>query len=328
MSLVDLVRAEVGRLAARRFVVVMLALLLGALAVTFATTVASTHAPSARELSRAQSQVELERQRLRQSHEECVVAQANQTGGYYRVDCSSYDPANARVESYLSDVFVFAGSIKALVYFLATFLALFGFLIGASFVGAELTSGGMTNLLLWRPQRITVLGTKLGVLLTAMLALSIPVTLGYILAFRLLAEVAGLPGATGDGFYASLSWLSVRGVVMAVGATALGFVLASVGRHTAAALGALAGYAVIWEVGGRIVTEMVRAPRGELLFLGTHLAAWLNGRIRLYDNNCAGFGYCDNSYDLTWWEAGPLMAVLLAGAVAAAFAIFRRRDLA
>ena len=320
MSIVNLIRAEVGRLAARRFVLVMLALLLGALAVTYATTVASTHAPSAAELGRAQSEAQLERQRLAPTYEECLADQAEQGGSYYRVDCSHFDPANVRVETYLSGVFVFASSITALVYFLAAFLALFGFLVGASLVGAELTSGGMTNLLLWRPQRLTVLGTKLGVLLGAVLALSIPVTLGYILAFRLLAEVAGLPGNTGHGFYASLSWLGVRGVVMALGAATLGFVLASVGRHTAAALGAVAGYVVVWEVGGRIVTEIIRAPRAGLLFLGNHLAAWLSGRIDMYSDT--------GPYDLLWWEAGLVLAVLLAAATTAAFAIFRRRDLA
>ena len=38
-------------------------------------------------------------------------------------------------------------------------------MIGASFVGAEWNSGGMMNLLLWRPQRLKVLSTKLAALL-------------------------------------------------------------------------------------------------------------------------------------------------------------------
>lgn len=330
MSTVNLIRAEVGRLAARRFVVVMLAVLLGALAITFATTVASSHTPSPAELRRAQQSVQDERERIIRTREACEAGTGRLNDRWYGADCDDYNPDNVRLESYLSGVFVFSGSITPLVMFLVVFLALFGFLVGASFVGAELASGGMTNLLLWRPQRLTVLGTKLGVLLAAVLALSIPVTLGYIGAFRLLAEVSGLPGSIGTGFWGSLFWLSLRGIVMAVGATALGFALASIGRHTAAALGVLAAYTVIWEMGARIVTQMIRTPFADLLFLSTHLAAWLDGRIMLYNAGACRGGFsrsCDASYPLHWWQGGPFLALLLAGTVLAAFALFRRRDL-
>jgi len=46
----------------------------------------------------------------------------------------------------------------------AAVLALVAYIVGASFVGAEWSSGGMMNLLLWRPRRLQVLGTKLAVL--------------------------------------------------------------------------------------------------------------------------------------------------------------------
>ena len=49
-------------------------------------------------------------------------------------------------------------------------LALFGFAVGASFVGAEWHSGGMMNLLLWRPRRLALLAQKLGALLLSVLA--------------------------------------------------------------------------------------------------------------------------------------------------------------
>ena len=55
---------------------------------------------------------------------------------------------------------------------LAALLALVAFVIGASFVGAEWNSGGMMNLLLWRPQRLQVLGTKLAALLVGLTALT------------------------------------------------------------------------------------------------------------------------------------------------------------
>ncbi|WP_213454214.1 ABC transporter permease subunit [Rhizomonospora bruguierae] len=326
--IVNLVRAEVVRLAARRFVGGMLALLLGALVITFATTVASSHAPSQVELDQARVSMQEERARIVQTRQECREAQAKPIGGWPGVDCErQFDPDRVRVENFLDGVFVFAGSIRSLVLFLTAFLALFGFLVGASFVGAELASGGMTNLLLWRPQRLTVLGTKLGVLLAAVLALSVVVTAGYLGVFRLLAEVGGTAGDTGGTFWPDLLWLSVRGILLAVGATALGFVLATVGRHTAAALGALAAYAVVWELGGRIVAEMIRVSRPSLLFLGTYLAAWLDGDIRLHDTRCGFADPCVSFYTITWVESGAVMFVALAAALVATFALFRRRDL-
>ena len=49
-------------------------------------------------------------------------------------------------------MFTFAEEAEPLLYFLIAFLALFGFLVGASYIGADLNSGGVVNLLLWRPR--------------------------------------------------------------------------------------------------------------------------------------------------------------------------------
>ena len=51
----------------------------------------------------------------------------------------------------------------------AGLLALFGFVVGASFVGAEWSTGGMMNLLVWRPRRVRLLLGKLAALLLGVL---------------------------------------------------------------------------------------------------------------------------------------------------------------
>ena len=96
-------------------------------------------------------------------------------------------------------------------------------------------------------------------------------------------------------------------------------------------MGALAAYAVVWELGARLVFEILDVARPDQLMLSTYIGAWLNGRMELYDDqvcrNSTGFGFCDGTYTINWAPA-LLVLLALAGAVtAAAFAVFRRRDL-
>jgi len=318
----NLVRAEAMRLLSRRFMVVMVAVLLGAFAVTLLTTVLSTHRPTAAEIAAAEGELERHRRDMAEQLALCRE-QAEQIPEYG--DCSWADPARFGVEDFLPGVFVFSASIEGLIFFLVGYLALFGFLVGASYVGAELTSGGMTNLLLWRPERTTVLATKLAILGAGVLVLSVVATAVYLSVFWTLAQVAGLPGDTGGTFWAALLQLCLRGFVLALVAAALGFAVATLGRHTSAAVGLLAGYAVVWEIGARIVLEVVRADTPGLWMLSTYIGAWMDGDVTVnricLDGGCSGI-------TITWQHAGVLLAVLLAAALGAAFAAFRRRDLA
>ncbi|MFC3504875.1 hypothetical protein ACFOOK_28450 [Micromonospora krabiensis] len=69
---------------------------------------------------------------------------------------------------------------------------LFGFLVGASYIGADLNSGGVVNLLLWRPRRLAVLGAKLGTLLGSVLVLSLLASAAYLGTFWVIGQTAGL----------------------------------------------------------------------------------------------------------------------------------------
>ncbi|MCW3843329.1 ABC transporter permease, partial [Micromonospora yasonensis] len=151
----NLVRAEVERLAARRFVQLMVVLLLVAFAVTVATTLAGSHRPSAEELSRARAQAAEEVASREADHTRCLRIKAGEItpdeNDYVPRDCAELDPALRKepitAANYLSGVFVFAQKAKPLLYFLVAFLVLFGFLVGASYIGADLNSGGVVNLL-------------------------------------------------------------------------------------------------------------------------------------------------------------------------------------
>ena len=100
-----LVRAELGRLAARRFIQLMVVLLIAAFGITIATTIASSHQPTASELSQAQVNVEQRRAAAQRWYEECLTAQrlnsAAYRGGQYPSDCQQSDPAQITTADFL-----------------------------------------------------------------------------------------------------------------------------------------------------------------------------------------------------------------------------------
>ncbi|RKR90586.1 hypothetical protein BDK92_4964 [Micromonospora pisi] len=329
----NLVQAELERLASRRFVQLMLALLIAAFTVTVATTVSGSHKPDAAELSHAQTQVQRELDEDERRLAACRLA--NRPGASederarYPRDCDTIPLDRPQIEDFLNGVFVFERQIRGLVYFLITFLALFGFLVGASYIGADLTSGGMTNLLLWRPQRLTVLGTKLGTLLGAVFGVSVVASLLFVSAFWLVAEVRGITGTLDVDFWSYLLPTLIRGWVLTLMVTAIGFTIAVLGRHTAAALGVLAAYAVLWEGGGRIVMEIIDAPRPDMWMLSTYIGAWLLGQVQLSATaaNCQEM-YCPPVLYAVNWPIGLLvLSLVVAAFVAGSFASFRKRDL-
>ncbi|WP_330439979.1 ABC transporter permease subunit [Micromonospora sp. NBC_00821] len=335
----NLVRAELERLSARRFVQLMLVLLVLAFAVTAATTLAGSHKPSVSELNSARAQAAEARQSMEARHQECLARQDGtiqpDPDDYLSTDCSEIDPIRQDrlpiAADFLPGVFSFAEQAESLLYFLIAFLVLFGFLVGASYIGADLNSGGVVNLLLWRPRRMTVLATKLGTLLGTVLVLALLASLAYLATFWVIGQTAGLPGRLNSDFWSSLGAVHGRGLVLVLLASTLGFAIATLGRHTSAALGAFAAYAVLWELGGRLVLEIIDARKSDLFMLSSHIGAWLNGGARFYDEQlCRGnnYGsYCEGFYTLPWLPALLVLLGLTGGLTAAAFAVFRRRDL-
>ncbi|MFI7071963.1 ABC transporter permease subunit [Micromonospora sediminicola] len=334
----NLVRAELERLAARRFVQLMVVLLAAAFAVTVVTTLGGSHRPTEVELGRAQAQAAEEVRRLELAHDRCLRIKAGtltaDENDYLPRDCAQIDPAQSdtlpTASDYLSGVFVFAKEAEPLLFFLIAFLALFGFLVGASYIGADLNSGGVVNLLLWRPRRPTVLAAKLGTLLGGLLALSVLASVAYLGSFWLIGQASGLTGRTGGDFWVTLGAIWARGLVLVLATAALGFAIATLGRHTSAALGTVAAYVVVWELGARLVFQILEVGRPDRFMLSSYLAAWLNGEVRFWDGNACSTGisgFCDGSYTLTWVSGMVVLLGLTAALVAAAFTVFRRRDL-
>ncbi|MFD0741538.1 hypothetical protein ACFQ1L_06145 [Phytohabitans flavus] len=159
-----LIRAEVRRLAKRRvtrLMVVLLVLGLGAIAVAF--TAASTKVgPAQVAAAEAETQRQYE-ESLRMHQQNLAECEAARTRGenvslYWPPDCST-DPGFAPQRDQfdtswnLPYEFHFRDQFGTFISVFAGILALFGFIVGASYVGAEWHTGAMMNLLLWRPRR-------------------------------------------------------------------------------------------------------------------------------------------------------------------------------
>ena len=89
----NLVRAELERLAARRFVQLMVVLLVLAFGVTAATTLAGSHKPTAVELSDARNQAAEARQSMEDTFQRCL---ARKNGTIPSSDGEEYSPRTAR----------------------------------------------------------------------------------------------------------------------------------------------------------------------------------------------------------------------------------------
>jgi len=118
----------------------------------------------------------------------------------------------------------------------ATPLALAGFILGASLLGADITSRALSTLLMWEPRRPRVLAARA--------AACAAVTAGSSLAALAVLIVALLPAALAHGvgsaptgtWYLSMAGLAVRCALLAAAASVLGMSCAAIGRSTAAAL--------------------------------------------------------------------------------------------
>jgi hypothetical protein len=181
---------------------------------------------------------------------------------------------------------------------------------GASVVGAEWRSGGVTTMLTWAPRRNALLLARLGA--AGLLAGLISLALQLLYLAALVPSVTAHGTAAGaDGTYlAGLLAVLLRISVVSAVAAVLGGAIANIGRATVAALGVVWGWLLIGE-------SLVRVVR-------PGLARWLLsenvGRVVVYqaDRNM--------SFARPGWLALVTLLAYTTVAVVGAVALFSRRD--
>jgi hypothetical protein len=346
----NLVRAELTRLFGRRFTKIMLGVVVLLLLVVGFGLAASSHKHTAQ--TRAQAIARIQQVRAEQASEidrmrsACEAAQRDPSSAPAEgprfppgFDCSqiqnSFEPTEENISNFEPHQFVFRTEAADTIMVAGFLLALLAFAVGASFVGAEWSSGGMMNLLLWRPRRVPVLLGKLCTLVLGML------TTGIVLSVAWVAAVYGVASERGDtsritsGLLTSLALADARALALMLAAAVLGFGIASLGRNTATALGLAIGYVVVLEIGTRIVLQIASVARPQRFFLSNYALAWLAKSQEYWDDTpcrrAAAAGLGGECQPVRWMlhmnQSLVLGAVLVGLVVIWAFVSFRRRDI-
>ncbi|HEU4840151.1 MAG TPA: hypothetical protein VFT09_01885, partial [Ilumatobacteraceae bacterium] len=192
-------------------------------------------------------------------------------------------------------------------------LAIIGWALGASLVGAEFASRSMTTLLTWETRRGRVFLAKSVAAVATTSLFSLAVLVLVALSMWPALALHGAPLQPDDPTVTSLAGDIARGVALTALASGIGFAIATIGRNTAIALGVGFGYIVILEN-----------------ILGSSLERWrqwlvLGNVIVLVSGNDEGGGDIPGR---TVVEAAVFLTVVAVAMLAVAAGTFRARDLA
>jgi hypothetical protein len=334
---VSLYRAETRRLTKRRFTRFFVLGTVLVLAAIVAGMFASNQKASPARLAQAQAEADrtyrFALQQAAQQTAECRAAQGTVAAQNYPPCAEIFQPTpeNFRAEWYLDPAFNFREQFGFLVIALAALLAVMAFVIGATYVGAEWSSGGMMNLLLWRPRRLEVLGTKLAVLLVSLTAVTVVISAAWTGLFVLTAYLRGTLAGMTPGAWQSFLLLELRGLVVVLVAGAVGFGLASLGRHTATALGAVIGAVIVFQFGLGTVLTLAEVRYAELYQAPVWALAWVDKSAEVTDWESCDYsttaGCEPATLTITWPMAGGMLAAIVVLVVGAALWTMRSRDI-
>jgi ABC-type transport system involved in multi-copper enzyme maturation permease subunit len=330
-----LLRAEWRRLFTRRLARVMMAVTILILALAGFAVAAHSHPHTPATLAQAQAFIAGQRA---QNLDQCLAdaksgaagpdGQPAPTEAECQQQAQQFQPS---VEEFQGYQFTFRRDMSTLLVLLGGLLALAGFVIGSSFVGAEWSSGGMTTVLVWRPRRVRLLAGKLAALLLGMLTFAVLTSIAWTAPMWAVARTRGYAGNLTPGLLTSLALRDVRVLALTLACAAAGFAIASYGRHTAAALGTAIGYVVVVEVVLRIVLSAAHIVRPERFYLTSYVIAWLNNTTTYAEQGTCPVPRFGPGCQPTTWSIGAghsallISAILIATLVAAVTAL-RRRD--
>ncbi|GIF24143.1 ABC-type transport system involved in multi-copper enzyme maturation permease subunit [Actinoplanes tereljensis] len=264
---------------------------------------------------------------------DCQAAQGTAKASQFPPNCEIIAPSESdfQAEWYMPATFGLKDNLPDMITTFAAVLALAAFVIGASFVGAEWSSGGMMNLLLWRPRRLQVLSTKLAALLVGVTGLTVVTAALWTAAFWGVAKTRGNTIGMTSGVWQSFGLMELRALVLVLVAGALGFGLASLGRHTAMALGVAIGVIVVFQFGVAAVLAVAQVKFPELYLAPFWVIAWMSKEYTAQDYNACnldGTGTCQpDTLTITWQMAGSALAIILVLVVGAAMWTMRKRDI-
>lgn len=196
---------------------------------------------------------------------------------------------------------------------------------GATYAGADWTSGSMSNQLLFSPRRTRVWVAKAAAVILSAAVVAAVLLAAFWATMLIVSDVRDLP--VRSGLVPDIAWQVIRAVAAVAGAALGGYALTMLFRHTVATLALLFAYAV----GGEILISLLPFDGLGKWSVGHNLFGWLQSDFSYYDAtlSCGELGNgCNRMVDLGHGQAAVYLGVLLVVAVIASVVAFRRRDLA
>lgn len=324
-----LFRAEVRRLLARRFFLVLVGIgLIGYILAIF--VVAGSYSKVTPEVladataRRDQSAIEIQ-----QDYQSCRAEDIpdDQTPEEW---CGP-DPTTQTMDiEWFIDVDQFSPAIfMDLTIAVGAAVGMLALFLGATFIGAEWSSKNLVAWLFWEPRRHRLLGAKIGALLTVVLALSVVAQVVWYFAGRILMSTRGITVGELDPpqpeYFTQLFQLQVRAALFVVPAALLGFGLANLMKNTAATL----GVALVYLLGVEPLLAWIDVNWTPFQFTSAALGWLTNGGITYYGEYVYDFqqqNMIPEELHISNTQGG--LVLLAYAAVVTLFSIwlFRRRD--
>jgi hypothetical protein len=324
-----LLRAEAHRFRARRFIQVLVGLaVLGWVAGTVLGLL-NYESPTPERLAAAQEQRQEQADLQNEGREQCLADPPVGLPADLSLDEICGPPVTAEdldIEWFLSPApYSFAEDAMGGAVSVSAAAAVFAFLIGATYVGAEWSSRSMVALLFWETRRPRVMGAKIAVVTAAALLIGVAAQLAWLAMAGIWQAVAGDDVPVADGFWHDMLLTQGRGVLLTAFAGLLGFGLTNLVRNTGAALGvAFVYFAVVESALGGF------KPTWQPWLLTTNAAALvMDGgfELTIYTDEFDAQGNTKViEYLVTNLHGGLVMGVVTAVVVGVGVVLFSRRD--
>ncbi len=321
-----LLLVELSRLRSRRAVVLMLLAAFLLTAFLAGSRIYETRPVSAADRASAQAQADAEAQQPGYQRD---VARCEKRPQRYlgrqgvAADCEEMLLPQAEWYLYRTDLSVAAErqNTGLAVAFLAVAVTL---VAGATFAGADWSSGSMSNQLLFEPRRSRVWLAKAGaVALAAFLVTAVVLSLFW-LTLYLAAASRGIP--TGATVQVDLRWTIARTALLAALAALGSYALTMLLRHTVGTLAMVFGYAVV----GQAVVAAIPVEGTGRWALGNNVIAWIRDGTRYYDPSLVcrpGSGKCVQYGRLSFEQGAVYLGATVLVVVLLSLLLFRRRDI-
>ncbi len=318
---------EFLRLGLRRFTKVLLVLSVIGYLIAVAFLWQTHSRVTAADVAQATAQRDQQITQIAQSTAECLKVAGN-TGQ----QCGTVPTADQfPVDQFLSNNPFRPALVQPYALAVAAAVALAGFMLAATFVGAEWSSKNIVALLFYEPRRLRLMGAKLLAVSTVVLALSVVAQLLWAVTARLLLSSRGLAvsslGAEAAQFWPDVLRVQIRAALVVVPVVLIGFGLANLIKNTAAALGVAFVYLAVVESVLRAISPSLQPYQ-----FTTSLIAWVNkGGLtvfgdQVYDQR-SGF-VRPQEIHVSNLHGGVTMMIYALVVAAVSIALFRRRDIA